>query len=623
MQTEIFKPVVNLKWITPSADQMIADIARVSVIDSEGKPPQKLIAYLINHKHWSPFEMANMCVEIYAPRDITRQILRHGMRPQEFCIAGDSEVSVRYATGKKFRMPIKELYERQQRGNAARLHARVYDESSKTLAYAPIREVFSTGAKHVYHVSVGNGAQKTIKSTAEHKFLCRDGVFRPLGDISVGDFVALNGVPVYQSAEWMADAKAKSLESGLGLSGVAADAGCTTHTARKWLKRHGMPYTKKEVASYTDAWNKGLPPEHQPMFGKQHSVDTRAQMRSAARHGDASNLYSSGAQRTWVQVVRDECCKWKLSLVRSQNGQCDTCGCAVGVGDGSEIDHKMPISLYPEQALNLGNLHVLCKTCHDRKSKAEAAELKHTVRWGRVNSIEHVGVVDTFDLEVEHISHNYVANGIVVHNSQRYAEVTEELFCGREARMQHPTNRQMSLVCTDETVADVFRETQLDLINHTNHAYKAMLRRGIAKECARVILPEGLTLSRMFLNGNVRNWIHYLQSRTDEDTVQKEHVQVANAILELFKEHLPLVYAAAFPDAEGWTLHSNALSPTVEGVVRNAKDIKRYVLDKWPGTLTCRVSFAPAFGFCRIATTNSVGGTELWHDYTVISASTV
>lgn len=84
MQPEIFKPTVKLKWITPDTDQMIVDIARVSVLDSEGKSPRSLIAYLINHKHWSPFEMANMCVEVYAPRDITRQILRHGMRPQEY-----------------------------------------------------------------------------------------------------------------------------------------------------------------------------------------------------------------------------------------------------------------------------------------------------------------------------------------------------------------------------------------------------------------------------------------------------------------------------------------------------------------------------------------------------------
>lgn len=69
---------VDLKWITPDADKMIAHMARVSNPNAtEDDPADKLIAYLIKHKHWSPFEMAGMCVEIETTRDIARQILRH------------------------------------------------------------------------------------------------------------------------------------------------------------------------------------------------------------------------------------------------------------------------------------------------------------------------------------------------------------------------------------------------------------------------------------------------------------------------------------------------------------------------------------------------------------------
>lgn len=69
---------VNLKWITPNADKMIAHMARVSNPNaSEGDPADKLIAYLLAHKHFSPFEMACVCIEIHTTRDIARQILRH------------------------------------------------------------------------------------------------------------------------------------------------------------------------------------------------------------------------------------------------------------------------------------------------------------------------------------------------------------------------------------------------------------------------------------------------------------------------------------------------------------------------------------------------------------------
>lgn len=91
---------VNLKWITPDADKMIAHMARVSNPNAtEDDPADKLIAYLIKHKHWSPFEMAGMCVEIETTRDIARQILRHrSFHFQEFSqrysvIEGEPEIS--------------------------------------------------------------------------------------------------------------------------------------------------------------------------------------------------------------------------------------------------------------------------------------------------------------------------------------------------------------------------------------------------------------------------------------------------------------------------------------------------------------------------------------------------
>lgn len=75
---------VNLVWVTPNAEQLIGDMARVSNPANQGKSPDALIGYMIREGHWSPFEMVNMCVEVTAPRTITRQIMRHNMRVQEF-----------------------------------------------------------------------------------------------------------------------------------------------------------------------------------------------------------------------------------------------------------------------------------------------------------------------------------------------------------------------------------------------------------------------------------------------------------------------------------------------------------------------------------------------------------
>lgn len=122
--------------------------------------------------------------------------------------------------------------------------------------------------------------------------------------------------------------------------------------------------------------------------------------------------------------------------------------------------------------------------------------------------------------------------------SQRYAEAQE--FVLREARMQDTENRQNSLPCMDENLQWWWAEVQMDLINRAEAIYIAALDRGIAKEVARVVLPEGLTMSRLYMKGSIRSWIHYLEVRRDEST-QKEHRLLAEAIAQAITEVTGLI----------------------------------------------------------------------------------
>lgn len=118
--------------------------------------------------------------------------------------------------------------------------------------------------------------------------------------------------------------------------------------------------------------------------------------------------------------------------------------------------------------------------------------------------------------------------------SQRYADVTqlEQAFCLRELRMQDSKNRQNSLAADDEVLKDWWESEQKMLLAIVQDTYKRALDRGIAKEVARVILPEGLTMSRLYVNGTIRSWIHYLEVRLEEGVTQLEHVQLARLIAE-------------------------------------------------------------------------------------------
>lgn len=118
--------------------------------------------------------------------------------------------------------------------------------------------------------------------------------------------------------------------------------------------------------------------------------------------------------------------------------------------------------------------------------------------------------------------------------SQRYADVgqLEKMFCLRDLRMQDTKNRQNSLETDDEKLDDWWQSVQVHILDEVQHYYNAALNKGIAKEVARVILPEGLTMSRAYINGTIRSWIHYLEVRMEEGVTQKEHVQLATLIAE-------------------------------------------------------------------------------------------
>lgn len=113
--------------------------------------------------------------------------------------------------------------------------------------------------------------------------------------------------------------------------------------------------------------------------------------------------------------------------------------------------------------------------------------------------------------------------------SQRYADPTKDLgFVRREARLQDTKNRQNSIEVNDSDLQQEWEDKQWFLINVVRDTYEWAIENGIAKEQARAVLPEGLTVSRMYMNGTVRSWIHYCLLRMGPET-QKEHREVATA----------------------------------------------------------------------------------------------
>jgi thymidylate synthase (FAD) len=131
--------------------------------------------------------------------------------------------------------------------------------------------------------------------------------------------------------------------------------------------------------------------------------------------------------------------------------------------------------------------------------------------------------------------------------SQRYAVATE--FETREARLQDTKNRQNSIQTEDAALKEEWMMRQARLLRAIEEDYQWALDMDIAKEQARAILPEGMTVSRLYMNGTLRSWVHFCLLRMGNGT-QLEHMQVAEACWVIIKQHFPLVVEACESNGE-------------------------------------------------------------------------
>lgn len=125
--------------------------------------------------------------------------------------------------------------------------------------------------------------------------------------------------------------------------------------------------------------------------------------------------------------------------------------------------------------------------------------------------------------------------------SQRYADPTKDLdFVLREARLQDTKNRQNSVDTDDAELTAWWDAKQKFLIEYVKATYAEAIEKGIAKEQARAILPEGNTVSRLYMNGTLRSWVHYCELRMKNGT-QKEHAEIAKQIAKVIAEVFPMM----------------------------------------------------------------------------------
>ena len=211
------------------------------------------------------------------------------------------------------------------------------------------------------------------------------------------------------------------------------------------------------------------------------------------------------------------------------------------------ISYSQPESYFAE---NMTELVAFCARVSNPSNQSNKDTSEKLIRYLVKN--QHWSPLEMVSMCLEIETTRDIARQILRHRSfsfqefsQRYADPTQELdFVTREARLQDTKNRQNSIEIDVQNEDDAFlisewNRRQQDVIDLVKENYKWAIDCGIAKEQARVILPEGNTVSRLYMNGTLRSWIHYIQLRSANGT-QKEHKEIALKCAEVIAKVFPM-----------------------------------------------------------------------------------
>jgi thymidylate synthase (FAD) len=206
------------------------------------------------------------------------------------------------------------------------------------------------------------------------------------------------------------------------------------------------------------------------------------------------------------------------------------------------ISYSQPESYFAE---NMTELVAFCARVSNPNNQSNKDTSEKLIRYLVKN--QHWSPLEMVSMCLEIETTRDIARQILRHRSfsfqefsQRYADPTKDLsFVIREARLQDTKNRQNSVENKNLALAAWWEERQKRVIREAEEAYNWAIDQGIAKEQARAVLPEGLTVSRLYMNGTLRSWIHYIQLRSANGT-QKEHQEIAQKCAEVIAKVFPL-----------------------------------------------------------------------------------
>lgn len=603
-----------------------------------------LIRHLYRMGHSSPFEQCELKFMLRTTVEVMRQLIRH----RTACLAEGTEIYFDLPGGIKKRgnqlvkRKIEDLYDSFNKNDfrksqVQKMQLRQMDEDSKKIQHTTIKNIFKNGKKEVFEILLEDG--KTIECTNDHQFFFNDGwstLKNKMGLVNQNGlavynkedyFLYINGIEVespklYEDKDWL---NRKYNIENLTIKEISELSNTSYHNIRRMLKKFGIQHSKGGRFGNVP-WNKGKTYK----LGEREITEEHRNKILAARSGKNSNFWKGG-----VTSDRENIGRWTTEQASKVHKKFHwTCQLCREKKSNLHTHHIIPVWADLSKARDFNNLITLCIDCHKKVhgkeldyveqlsgKPVEGVYIKKTRKaWNkltvgklvRIKSIKYVGIKETYDIEVNSDHHNFIANGIITHNSineysMRYSEAIDSQQKTRpdEWRLQSTNNKQGSsgfltewpeeyLFGDDanysnamseldfihdnyETPGEYLSDREKEFHQNATDLYQERLKFGIAREQARKDLPLS-NMTEAYWKIDLRNLLNFLSLRMDSHA-QLEIRSYANIIgNEIVAKLFPTTWEA-FTDytLEGISLSRleiNSLSKLLSGVnIENAEGV--------------------------------------------------
>ncbi|MBQ1162945.1 FAD-dependent thymidylate synthase [Streptomyces sp. A73] len=515
-----------------ASDTDVLWAARVSTageqsLDELKKDPERskgLINYLMRDRHGSPFEHNSMTFFISAPLFVFREFHRHRVG---WCLAGDTEITLESEAGNLRRRTIKDLYQQWHHGVEDQLPWSAGEVTWHSKASKWMAQVRRQGVCHYLGLYESReAAESAVLEFREQHPTTR---LRRLGS------VRRNHVRCYDE-ETLTAQRARIVD--VIESGVKRLIKITTASGRE------LRCSVDHAVFTPDGWRKA----GELMVGD-------AVMTAGTEARPSERLVPPSLRRgigVWTSMQRER-------LIAEQD-RCHICSRPFARQDLA-LDHVIPVVDDLSRALDESNLAPACADCHATKSAGEQARAKRGGNVAVAHPDEIVAVIEdgeemTYDLSVEGPWHNFLANGIVVHNSYneesgRYRQLQPVFYVPDPSRklVQQGRPGKYEFVEGTEEQHELTSRSMEEVYRRAYETYEEMLAAGVAREVARAVLPVGL-YSSMYATCNARSLMHFLGLRTQHEQAkvpsfpQREIEMVGELMEEQWAKLMPLTYAA-------------------------------------------------------------------------------